>query len=131
MLIILKFFVITESSFSFTSLSFLVLSSQFEEKFEEMNSAEPPVSFPTDYSSGFNENQVREMVPVESSGNEVEPQAQQAHQRCSDLNSSQDFVGGMMKIVPSDVDVSAVTVSNPYSFIVKKYLIYMSNIQFV
>ncbi|XP_044481136.1 transcription factor E2FA-like isoform X1 [Mangifera indica] len=83
------------------------LVSQFEEKFEEMNSAEPPVSFPTDYSSGFNENQVREMVPVESSGNEVEPQAQQAHQRCSDLNSSQDFVGGMMKIVPSDVDNDA------------------------
>ncbi|KAJ0028046.1 hypothetical protein Pint_36132 [Pistacia integerrima] len=83
------------------------LISQFEEKFEEMNSAEPPVSFPPASSSEFNENQVREMVPVESSGNEIEPQAQQAHQGCSDLNSSQDIVGGMMKIVPSDVDNDA------------------------
>lgn len=49
-----------------------------------------------------------EMVTVESTGNNIEPQAQQAHDMCSDLNSAQDLTGGMTKIVPSDVDVSAV-----------------------
>ncbi|PPD67750.1 hypothetical protein GOBAR_DD35372 [Gossypium barbadense] len=57
---------------------FVYLVSQFEEKFEEMNGVEQPLSVPLASSSGSNENQV-ELV-----------------------NTS---VGGMMRIVPSDMDI--------------------------
>ncbi|KAG7958320.1 hypothetical protein I3843_10G015500 [Carya illinoinensis] len=71
------------------------LVSQFEEKFEEMNGAEPPVSFPVASCS---------VVNAEST---LALQAQPNHHMCSDLNATQDFVGGTMKIVPSDVDNDA------------------------
>ncbi|KAH9674410.1 transcription factor E2FA [Citrus sinensis] len=83
------------------------LVSRFEEKFEETNSVEPPASVPPVSSSDSNENQVKEIINVDRAGNETEAQAQQAHQIYSDLNSSQEVVGGMMKIVPSDVDNDA------------------------
>lgn len=81
-------------------------SSQFEEKFEEMNGVVPPASFPLASSSGSNEHPATEMVTMDNTRKEVEPQAQHDHQMCSDVNASQEFGGGMMKIVPSDVDVS-------------------------
>ncbi|KAF2321583.1 hypothetical protein GH714_000511 [Hevea brasiliensis] len=81
------------------------LVSQFEEKFEEIHGVEPPASYPS--TSGFNENQVNSMVPGESRGKEIEIQGQDAYRMCSDLNTSQDFVSGIMKIVPSDVDSDA------------------------
>lgn len=80
--------------------------SQFEEKFEDINGAEPPMSFPLASSSGSNEQLVTEMVPAECSGQGLEPQAQLSSHVYSDLNASQEFAGGMMKIVPSDADVS-------------------------
>ncbi|KAK7838394.1 transcription factor E2FA isoform X2 [Quercus suber] len=84
------------------------LVSQFEEKFEEMNSVEPPASFPMVSSSGSNDNPATdEVVNANSTMKEVMPQAQHSHQMCSDLNASQEFAGGMMKIVPSDVDNDA------------------------
>lgn len=83
------------------------LISQFEEKFEEINGAEPPASLPLASSSGSNEQQVTEMVPAECSGKELEPQALLSSQTYSDLNVSQEFAGGMMKIVPSDADNDA------------------------
>ncbi|KAL4605997.1 hypothetical protein ACB092_09G070100 [Castanea dentata] len=84
------------------------LVSQFEEKFEEMNSVEPPVSFPMVSSSGSNDNPATdEVVNANSTMKDVMPQAQHSHQMCSDLNASQEFAGGMMKIVPSDVDNDA------------------------
>ena len=72
-----------------------------------MNGVEPPVSVPLASSSGSNENQV-ELVNVESTGKEIEPQAHQTHQIGSNINASQESVGGMMRIVPSDIDVSAI-----------------------
>lgn len=81
-------------------------SSQFEEKFEEMNNIEPPVSFPLASSSGSNEQLTTETIPVEHNGKELESQTQLSSHTCSDLNASQEFSGGIMKIVPSDVDVS-------------------------
>lgn len=57
-------------------------------------------------SSGSNEQVVTETVPAECSGKELEPQTQLSSHAYSDLNASQDFTGGMMKIVPSDIDVS-------------------------
>ncbi|KAL5808670.1 hypothetical protein ACOSQ3_029361 [Xanthoceras sorbifolium] len=83
------------------------LVSQFEEKFEETNNAEPPVSLPHASNSGFNENQVMGMVTMESTGGEIQPESQQSHQMCSGLDSSQEFAGGMMRIVPSDADNDA------------------------
>ena len=80
--------------------------SQFEEKFEEINGAEPPMSFPLASSSGSNEQLVTETAPAECSGKGLEPQAQISSHAYSDLNTSQEFAGGMMKIVPSDADVS-------------------------
>lgn len=82
------------------------LISQFEEKFEEVNGAELPM-IPLASSSGSNEQLMTEMVPAECSGKELEPQTQLSSHAFSDLNASQEFAGGMMKIVPSDVDNDA------------------------
>lgn len=45
-------------------------------------------------------------VTEEGRGKEIEMQGQDAQRMSSDLNTSQDFVSGIMRIVPSDVDVS-------------------------
>ncbi|XP_030548649.1 transcription factor E2FA isoform X2 [Rhodamnia argentea] len=82
------------------------LVSQFEEKFEEMNGMEPPPSFPLAPSSGSNENTVNEAVNVDSNRTESDPDGL-AYQMSLDANASQEFVGGMMKIVPSDIDNDA------------------------
>ncbi|GMI79691.1 E2F transcription factor 3 [Hibiscus trionum] len=82
------------------------LVSQFEEKFEEMNGVNPPLSVPHASISGSNENQV-ELVNTVGTQDEIEPQAQQNHQIGPDVNASQESVGGMMRIVPSDIDNDA------------------------
>ncbi|KAK7392661.1 hypothetical protein VNO78_21105 [Psophocarpus tetragonolobus] len=82
------------------------LISQFEEKFEEINDAELPM-IPLASSSGSNEQLVTEIVPAECSGRDLEPQTQLSSHAYSDLTTSQEFAGGMMKIVPSDVDNDA------------------------
>ncbi|XVF05097.1 hypothetical protein REPUB_Repub05bG0142000 [Reevesia pubescens] len=81
------------------------LVSQFEEKFEEIQGVDPPPNFPS--TSGLNENPATSMVTEESRGKEIEMQGQDTNRMCSDLNASQDFVSGIMKIVPSDVDSDA------------------------
>ncbi|KAF8395448.1 hypothetical protein HHK36_019394 [Tetracentron sinense] len=83
------------------------LVSQFEEKFEELNGVEAPLSFPLASGSGSNENPAAIMVTEGSRGKEVQLQGQDDQRMCSDLNASQDFVGGIMKIVPSDIDSDA------------------------
>ncbi|KHG15220.1 Transcription factor E2FB -like protein [Gossypium arboreum] len=65
------------------------LVSQFEEKFEEIQGADPPPNFPS--TSGLNENPATTMVPEESRGKEIEMQGQDDNKMCSDLNASQDF----------------------------------------
>ncbi|XP_043698309.1 transcription factor E2FA-like [Telopea speciosissima] len=83
------------------------LVSQFEEKFEELNGVEASPSVPIASSSGSNENTVAAMVTEECRGKEIGMQGQDDHRMCSDLNASQDLMGGIMKIVPSDVDSDA------------------------
>ncbi|XP_054800447.1 transcription factor E2FA isoform X1 [Prosopis cineraria] len=83
------------------------LVSQFEEKFEEMNGVEPPASLPLASSSGSNEHLTTEMTPLEHNGKGLESQTQLSSHTCSDLNASPEFGGGIMKIVPSDVDNDA------------------------
>ncbi|GMJ12029.1 E2F transcription factor 3 [Hibiscus trionum] len=80
------------------------LVSQFE-KFEEVNGVEPPASVSLASSSASNGNQI-ELVNVDGIRKEIEPQAVQTHQMCCDVNASQS-VGGMMRIVPSNIDNDA------------------------
>ncbi|KAJ6759915.1 TRANSCRIPTION FACTOR E2F [Salix purpurea] len=81
------------------------LVSQFEEKFEDIQGAEPPPSYLS--TSGFNENPSTTMVAEESRAKEIEMQEQNGHRMCSELNTSHDFVNGIMRIVPSDVNSDA------------------------
>ncbi|KAB5561641.1 hypothetical protein DKX38_006598 [Salix brachista] len=81
------------------------LVSQFEEKIEDIQGVEPPSCYPS--TSGFDENPATSMVMEESRGEEVEMQEQDGHRMCSELNTAHDFVSGIMKIVPSDVDSDA------------------------
>ncbi|KAJ9542903.1 hypothetical protein OSB04_029409 [Centaurea solstitialis] len=87
------------------------LVSQFEEKLEEINRAEPNSSIPP-----MIENPTMETATEVSQEHGVGMQRTDAH-TCSDVNASEDFVSGIMKIVPnidsdadywllSDVDVS-------------------------
>ncbi|XP_022729952.1 transcription factor E2FB-like isoform X2 [Durio zibethinus] len=81
------------------------LVSQFEEKFEEIQGVDQPPNFPS--TSCLNENPATTMVTEESRGKEIEMEGQDTNRMSSDLNASQDFVSGIMKIVPSDVDSDA------------------------
>lgn len=79
------------------------LVSQFEEKFEEISGAEPPPSIPS--TSGYDE-QTTAAAKDESRDDEFEMQGQETDRFCSDTNAQQDFVSGIMKIVP-EVDSDA------------------------
>ncbi|GAB4824637.1 hypothetical protein Ancab_007509 [Ancistrocladus abbreviatus] len=79
------------------------LVSQFEEKFEEINGAEVHPTLPTN--PGYEENAMA-TVTDGSRVEDIEMQGAEAHQMCSDANASQDFVSGIMKIVP-EVDSEA------------------------
>lgn len=76
--------------------------SQFEEKFEETNGVAAPENHPS--SSGLSFYPGTSVTGENRRGNS-EVQGQD-HVTCSDPNASQDFVSGILKIVPSDVDVS-------------------------
>ncbi|XVF46979.1 hypothetical protein PTKIN_Ptkin03bG0072300 [Pterospermum kingtungense] len=79
------------------------LVSQFEEKFEEIQGVELPPNFPS--TSGLHENPATTVVTEESRGKETKMQGQDINGMCSDV--SHDFVSGIMKIVPSEVDTEA------------------------
>lgn len=85
-------------------------SSQFEEKLEELNGAEPPAKFPLALSSKPNgvSTTVASADTVRREIEEIEPrpQAQLANEMSYELNGAQESGGGMMRIVPSYVDVS-------------------------
>ncbi|KAI3905728.1 hypothetical protein MKW92_048708 [Papaver armeniacum] len=81
------------------------LVSQFEEKFEELNGVEAPAIVPPASSSGSHMEEP--MVTEENRGKEIELDAQDPNRMYSDPSASQDFVGGIMKIVPTDVDQDA------------------------
>ncbi|CAL0310543.1 unnamed protein product [Lupinus luteus] len=76
------------------------LISQFEEKFEDMSMQHAS-------SSESNERLATDVIPVECSYDSFEPQAPHSSHKCSDINSAQEFGGGMMKIVPSEADTDA------------------------
>ncbi|KMT04925.1 hypothetical protein BVRB_7g170910 [Beta vulgaris subsp. vulgaris] len=79
------------------------LVSQFEEKFEEISGAEPSSSIPS--TSGYDEHTAA-AAKDENQHDEIEMEGQETHRICSDANAQQDFVSGIMKIVP-EVDSDA------------------------
>nr|QYW07150.1 transcription factor E2FB [Dimocarpus longan] len=81
------------------------LVSQFEEKFEEVHGPEAPPNLPS--TSTFIENPATTMVSEETREKEDNMQEQDVHGMCTDISASQDFVSGIMKIVPSEVDSDA------------------------
>ncbi|KAL1323440.1 hypothetical protein HN51_033784 [Arachis hypogaea] len=79
------------------------LVSQFEGKFEEINGADVAPKFqPT---PEFKNHQPT--VVVEDNGKDIAVQGQDGQIPSSDFTSTQDFVSGIVKIVPSDVDSDA------------------------
>ncbi|CAI9768585.1 unnamed protein product [Fraxinus pennsylvanica] len=91
------------------------LVSQFEEKFEEMNGVEVQPSIPS--TSTLDENTSATPAAEEIRVNEADLQNLEAQRMCSDTSTSQDFVSGILKIVPdvgndsdywllSDADIS-------------------------
>ncbi|CAI9097630.1 OLC1v1034101C1 [Oldenlandia corymbosa var. corymbosa] len=79
------------------------LVSQFEEKFEDENSVDPPMTYPVCSSSGSNDNPALDM-PIHNSRPVEGSQAQDATRTSSNVDATQ---GGMMKIAPSEVDNEA------------------------
>lgn len=85
-------------------LSFLfLLGSQFEENFEEINAVEEQASIPE--TSSVNENASGPSSNPENGGDEMAIQGIEAQRIFSETSTSQDFVSGILKIVP-EVDVS-------------------------
>lgn len=80
-----------------------------------MNNVETSTSLPHTC-SGSNENPVTEMITAVRTQKGSEPQGQQAQNMFSDPNGTQDL-GGMMKIVPSDLNVSGVI---PFLFLLAR-----------
>ncbi|XP_019413423.1 PREDICTED: transcription factor E2FB-like [Lupinus angustifolius] len=78
------------------------LVSQFEEKFEEVN-----VDIAPKFPSTLELNNQQSTVAAEDRGKGTEVQGQDGHDPSSDFTTAQDFVSGIMKIVPSDVDNDA------------------------
>nr|XP_043631378.1 transcription factor E2FB isoform X2 [Erigeron canadensis] len=79
------------------------LVSQFEEKLEEINRTEANLSIPT--ISTMSETPTIEIVTETRKRHEIGMQLTDT-KTCSDVNASEDFVSGIMKIVP-DVDSDA------------------------
>ncbi|KZV48983.1 hypothetical protein F511_09579 [Dorcoceras hygrometricum] len=78
------------------------LVSQFEEKFDEMNGVEQSTSIPVASISGSNENPaVQSCLP--NNCQEIEASGQESQGFDSIFATSQEFAGGMTKIVPSSV----------------------------
>ncbi|PNT32739.1 hypothetical protein POPTR_006G205100v4 [Populus trichocarpa] len=78
------------------------LVSQFEENFEEMNNVEASVSIPLASISASHGNPMTEMTTDVRTQGRSGSLAQQAQTMFSDPNTTQEL-GGMMKIVPSDI----------------------------
>lgn len=76
-----------------------------------MNSVEPSMAIPVASSSGSKDNPAMERSTLSNSVTENEVQTQNVDQLSSDLGTSQDYGGGMMKVVPSDVDVSVLVLN--------------------
>lgn len=80
------------------------LVSQFEEKFEEVNAVDAPLSVPS--TSGLNENATATLATEENEEVDIGMEGKENQNVRSEVGTSQDFMTGIMKIVP-DVDNEA------------------------
>lgn len=90
-------------------VSCLLFASQFE-KFETVNGAEKPLSLPLGNSIEDSRAIGNTMVAVATEENREEQLQLNNHdsqRACPDTSSPQDFIGGMIRIDPSDADVSS------------------------
>lgn len=78
-----------------------------------MRGADTPPRLPPASSSGSVQNSVGPIVAEGTTGKETSLGVQNSR-TCTELDASDDFVRGMTKIIPSDVDVSA-TNNRPYN----------------
>lgn len=76
-----------------------------------MTGVEPSMSVPLASSSGSNDNPSTDRSTVTNSLPGNGSQAHDDSQMSCDLGASLEFNGGMMKIVPSDADVSLVVIN--------------------
>ncbi|KAK6145734.1 hypothetical protein DH2020_022554 [Rehmannia glutinosa] len=83
------------------------LVSQFEEKFEEMNGVEHPTNFPHASSSGSNENPAVQRSSLAHGAPHIEAQTQESHELNSVFGATQEYAGGMTRIIPSNIDNDA------------------------
>ncbi|KAL0346962.1 UNVERIFIED_CONTAM: Transcription factor E2FA [Sesamum calycinum] len=85
----------------------LMFTFQFEEKFEEMNGVEQSTNFPIASSSGSNVNPAVERSSLAHSAPQIETQTQESHELNSVFGASQEYGGGMTRIIPSNIDNDA------------------------
>lgn len=90
-------------SYMHNTLSLPFPHSQFEERFEEIG-IEPPSSLPSE--STFNENSPPTSAREDGNRKEIQMPGHDDDRLSPDFNFSHDLAGGIMKIIPSDVDVS-------------------------
>ncbi|KAH6762117.1 E2F transcription factor 3 [Perilla frutescens var. hirtella] len=83
------------------------LVSQFEEKFEEMNGVDDSTNFPVASSSGAHENLAVERSSLAHGPPQIETQTRESHGLNSVYGCSQEFAGGMTRIIPSNIDNDA------------------------
>ncbi|KAL6005399.1 E2F transcription factor 3 [Asimina triloba] len=80
---------------------------QFEEKFEEVSGVEAPQSLSAASTSRSAQPQAMTIAAEDNNRKEMELNSHDAQRMSSELSASQDFVSGIMKIVPSDVDADS------------------------
>ncbi|KAK6147334.1 hypothetical protein DH2020_018246 [Rehmannia glutinosa] len=83
------------------------LVSQFEEKFEEMNGVEHSTNFPLVSSSGSTGNPAVQRSSLEHGAPHIEAQTQESHELNSVFGATQEYAGGMTRIIPSNIDNDA------------------------
>ncbi|KAK6131614.1 hypothetical protein DH2020_034628 [Rehmannia glutinosa] len=83
------------------------LVSQFEEKFEEMNGVEQSTDFPLASSSGSNENPAVQRSSLAHGAPHIEAQTQESHELNPVFGATQEYAGGMTRIIPSNIDNDA------------------------
>lgn len=73
-----------------------------------MNGVDNSTNFPVASSSGSQENLAVERSPLAHNPPQIETHTRESHGLNSVYGSSQEYPGGMTRIIPSNIDVSVV-----------------------
>lgn len=74
-----------------------------------MNGVEESTNFPIASSSGSNENLAVERLSLAHGAPQIDAQTRENHELNSVFGASQEYAGGMTKIIPSNIDVSGLS----------------------